>query len=224
MTDTAPRPSETYDAWAPIYDRTFGALVTRKRRRALADLHLQPGQRVLDLGIGTGEALETYPPGVEVVGVDLSAGMLGKARQRLDRDGRPADRHLVRANAQMPPFADHAFDHVVLTHVVSVVDRPVDVMRHAARLVRPGGTVLVVNHFLDPESPLSGVKKLLNPLCIRIGWRSDLTLADCLDGVPLRVEHASRSSPFDLWQTVRLKPAPTFSPSPSSPPTSTASP
>jgi len=208
MDKPTPRPSETYEAWAPIYDRTFGALAAGARRRAMTHLDLRSGQRVLDLGIGTGATLEDYPDDAWVVGVDLSQGMLDKAARRLCRGPGPGPRgrHLVRADAQLPPFADHQFDHVLLTHVISVVDDPAAVMQRVARLVKPDGSVLIVNHFRDPDSSLSGFKKFINPLCIRIGWRSDLTLADCLRDVPLSVEVSARASAFDLWRVVRLRP------------------
>ncbi|MEM9250788.1 MAG: methyltransferase domain-containing protein [Planctomycetota bacterium] len=208
MANTPPRPADAYDAWAPVYDRTFGALVEGARRRAIEKLDLRPGQRVLDLGIGTGAAMDAIPGDTRVVGVDLSASMLSKAARRLGSEPARTQRHLVQADAQLPPFGDGVFDHVLLTHVISVVDEPATVMRRVARMVKPTGSVLIVNHFRDPDSPLSGVKRLLNPLCVRIGWRSDLTLAECLDGAALAIDRVERRSPLSLWQAVRLRPIP----------------
>ncbi|MEM6334215.1 MAG: methyltransferase domain-containing protein [Planctomycetota bacterium] len=198
------RASDAYEAWAPVYDRTFGALSAGVRRRALERMGVKAGDRVLDLGVGTGTIFDAMEPGVRVVGLDLCAGMLRRAQQRrgVGRDGR----YVVRGDAGLPPFAEGVFDHVVLTHVVSVVDDPAAMMAWAARLVKPTGGVMVVNHFVEPGTWVGGVKRALNPLCVRVGWRSDLSLAECLEGVPLSVEYSMKVSPVGLWRIVMLRP------------------
>ncbi|MEO0587415.1 MAG: methyltransferase domain-containing protein [Planctomycetota bacterium] len=196
--------ADAYDAWAPVYDRTFGALASGVRRRAVERLGVKPVDRVLDLGVGTGAMLDALDPSVRVVGVDLCESMLSRAKRRagLSAEGR----YLVRADAELPPFVDGAFDHVVMTHVVSVVSDPTAVMRWAARLVKPTGGVMVVNHFVEPGTLVGGVKAAMNPLFVRVGWRTDLSLGECLRGVPLSVEYSVKVSPMGLWRIVMLRP------------------
>jgi len=197
------RTSRIYDIWSRCYDGTFGRLIHKRQLQAVAELGAEPGQWVLDLGIGTGTSLEAYPEGVRVVGADLSAGMLVKAQQRLRASGR-ADMHLVQADALNPPFAEQAFDHVIGTHTVSVVSDPPRLMQWVARLVKPGGRVVVLNHFQSEMKPVGWLEKVVNPLCTRIGWRSDLPLAECLNGSELKLSHQYKLHPADIWRIVVL--------------------
>ena len=194
-----------YDLWSRFYDHTFGALVHRRQLRALEALAPEPGTRVLDIGVGTGMTLAHYPDGVEVVGLDLSAGMLRKAVEKVREQGLTQCR-LVQADAMHPPFAEASFDHVMISHTVSVVSDPPRLMRWARRLVRPNGRVVVLNHFRSQVAPIGMLERLANPLCVKIGWRSDLSLEDCLDGVGLEVSERFKLRRADLWQIVVLHP------------------
>lgn len=192
-----------YDLWSRGYDRSFGTLVRKRQRRAVAELRAKPGQRVLDLGIGTGMTIDHYPQGVEVVGVDLSRGMLSKARAKLQSGEHPHVR-LVQGDALAPPFAERSFDHILITHVVSVVSDPRPVMAWATRLLRPGGRIVILNHFQSAHRPLALLERLFNPLFVKIGWRSDLALAELLEDCAMRLDYQFKLAAMDLWRIVVL--------------------
>ena len=138
-----PITKKTYDIWAYFYDHSFGALVKERQVRAVEQLHLKPGDKVLDIGVGTGMTLPHYPKNVQIYGLDLSEGMLAKAHVR--RVERNLDHvHLVRADAMLPPFAEASFDHVMITHTISVVSDPGKLIRWAQRLVKPGGSIVML--------------------------------------------------------------------------------
>ncbi len=196
---------KTYDAWAVIYDRTFGALVHRRQLRALDHVRPREGDRVLDLGVGTGMTLRHYPRNVTVVGLDLSPGMLAKAADK-KRDLDLAHCHLVNADAMLPPFADASFDHIVISHTISVVSEPARLLAWAARLVKPTGRIVVLNHFLSASPFLAWWEKVFNPLCVKIGWRSDLSLEECMGDCDLHVAYRFKISLFDFWQIAILTP------------------
>lgn len=191
-----------YDLWAFFYDATFGALVHRRQRRAMQELPAEPGQRVLDLGVGTGMTLPHYPEGVEAVGMDLSPGMLEKARRKCAEAQLP--HRLVQGDAMHPPFAKEVFDHVLVTHTVSVVSDPPRLMRGARRMVKPGGRVIVLNHFRSTHPVMGWLERKLNPLFVHIGWRSDLGLEELLEGLDLHFEYAFQLRSLDLWKIVVL--------------------
>lgn len=193
-----------YDVWSWFYDRTFGALVTRRQLRALEQLRAKPGDRVLDLGVGTGLTLRHYPQDVTVVGVDLSMGMLKKADLKR-RQHDLSHCHLIQADAMMPPFADESFDHVVITHVISVVSNPPRLLQLAQRLVKPGGRIVVLNHFQSTQPVVAWVEKVLNPIFLRIGWKSDLAMEDVLRGVDLKVEYCFKTALIDIWRILVLR-------------------
>ncbi len=196
-----------YDVWSGFYDHTFGALVHRRQARAIAELNIKPGDRVLDLGIGTGLSLTKYPTDAKVVGVDLSAGMLRKAQVRLDDDG-THDAELIQADAMHTPFADHSFDHIMVSHVISVVSDPNRLLEECKRIVKPGGKIVVLNHFQSPSPVVGFCERVLNPVFIKIGWRSDLTLQECVNGLGLHVLYHFKLSAVDFWQIVVLSPTP----------------
>lgn len=195
--------SRHYDLWSKIYDHTFGRLLVARQRRAIAELHLQPGDRVLDLGIGTGMTLQHYPRDIEVVGLDLSAGMLQQARQKI-RERSLNHVHLIQGDALSTPFADGSFDHILITHVITVVSDPLKLLNEAARLLKPGGRVVILNHFQSGHRAIAAVEKFINPLCVHLGWRSDLSLAEAVTGAPLSIRYQFKLAAMDLWQIVVL--------------------
>jgi len=194
-----------YDLWAKFYDYTFGALVRRRQRTALRQLRTRAGDRVLDLGVGTGITLQHYPRNVRVVGMDLSAGMLEKAADKVRKRGLNHCQ-LVQCDAMRPPFADHSFDHVMITHVISVVSDPTKLLYWARRMVKPGGRIVILNHFMSSHVLIAWFERVLNPMFVKIGWRSDLSLEECLQGdaADLHVQYRFKLSWIDFWQIVVL--------------------
>ena len=196
--------SKLYDLWSIFYDYTFGALVRRRQVRALQQLHLKAGDCVLDMGVGTGMTLQHYPKNVTVIGLDLSAGMLAKAAEKRDELGL-THCHLIRADAMLPPFADRSFDHVMITHTISVVSDPAKLIGWAERLVKPGGRIVLLNHFQSTNPFFAWFERTFNPMFVKIGWRSDLALEDVLRGAKnLCVEYRFKMRLVDIWQIVVL--------------------
>jgi phosphatidylethanolamine/phosphatidyl-N-methylethanolamine N-methyltransferase len=197
--------SRTYDLWSKFYDVTFHPLVRRRMHRAITELRLRPGDRVLDVGVGTGLSLESLPPNIYAVGVDISGGMLRQAGQKLERTGRDHV-HLVQADALLPPFVESSFDHVLISHVVSVVSDPVKLMRWVARMLKPNGRVVIVNHFRSTHRLMGWLETALNPVCKQLGWRTDLSLHDLVADGSLRLDYQFKLTPLDLWQIVVMSP------------------
>ncbi len=192
-----------YDVWSWFYDRTFGALVGKRQRRAVDQIRPKPGDRILDLGVGTGMTLRHYPKDVKVVGVDLSMGMLKKAARKRDHL-KMTHCDLIQCDAMMPPFADESFDHILITHVISVVSNPPLLLEWARRLVKPGGRIVVLNHFQSTKPVIAWFEKVLNPIFLKIGWKSDLPLEDVLRGCEMNVDYIFKISMMDIWRVIVL--------------------
>ncbi len=200
-----PATSKLYDLWAWFYDVTFGVLVHTRHIRAVKEIRAKPGDRILDLGVGTGMTLSDYPHDVTVVGMDLSAGMLAKARKKCE-ESKLDHIQLMLGDAMHPPFADATFDHILIAHTVSVVSQPNRLMQWAARMVKPGGTVVLLNHFRSTNRVMGWCEKVTNPFWVKVGWRSDLTLEECLEDVGLHIQYRYKTTKIDLWQIIVLSP------------------
>jgi len=190
-----------YDVQSVIYDATFGRLVRKRIARAIELMNIQDGERVLDLGIGTGASLSYYPLHANVVGVDLSVGMLDKCRDKISERGL-THAAVFQANALQLPFDDSAFDHVFISHVISVVSDPVVLMREAQRVAKPGKRIVIVNHFQSTNRVIGLVEKWVSPLCTKLGWRSDLSLQDIVRGTGIEPDYRFKLKAIDLWETV----------------------
>jgi len=193
-----------YDVQASFYDATFGKLTKKRVQRAVEHIMVRRGESVLDLGVGTGASLEFYPSDVRVVGVDLSPGMLREARQKMTELG-IQNIMLMQADALHLPFADDSFDHVLITHVITVVSDPVAVIRQAQRVCKLGGRIVVLNHFQSTNRFMSLLEKWASPFCTKLGWRSDLALADLVRDTGMEVDYRFKLSNIDLWETAVVR-------------------
>lgn len=190
-----------YNVWAHFYDMFWPAIVHRRTTRAIDQMHIRPDERVLDIGVGTGLALPSYPPYARVTGVDLSEGMLRRAKRRVQQDQMNWVK-LALANALQLPFENDSFDHVLLSHVVSVVSDPVKLIEETRRVTRPGGQIVIINHFRSSNRLIGLVEKWLCPLCQHLGWRSDLCLQELVAETGLEVDFRYKLDQVDLFQTV----------------------
>jgi len=190
-----------YNVWAYFYDWLWPTIVHRRTTRAMEQMHIRPGERVLDVGVGTGLGLPFYPAHANVVGIDLSEGMLRKARQRV-LNQYLSWVHLTLGNALELPFPDGLFDHVVLSHVVTVVSDPVKLLAETRRVTRPGGQIVIINHFRSSNRFIGLLEKWLCPLCQHLGWRSDLCLQELIQQTGMEVDFRYKLDSVDLFQIV----------------------
>jgi ubiquinone/menaquinone biosynthesis C-methylase UbiE len=169
-----------YRLWAPIYDALLGPIYAAGRRRTVAILAARPGERVLLPGVGTGADLPLLPEGTSAIAVDLSRAMLAHAQARLPLPGRTV--LLICGDAQALPLRDAVCDAGLLTLVVSVAPDGATCLREAARVVRPGGRIVIYDKFL-PDGAAPGLgRRLLNLLARRVGTDINRRLGDLLAG------------------------------------------
>lgn len=198
--------SRTYARWAPFYDRTFGSLTSAGRRRAVDHINVRGGE-VLELGVGTGLSLGGYAAPAMVTGIDFSHEMLDKARDKVAALGLRQVRALRHMDARQLDFADASFDTVAAMHVLSVVPEPERVMAEVARVLKPGGEVVIVNHFASDTGLLAAIERLSAPLHGALGWHSDFPLSRVLGQPTLHVAQKRSSPPFGMMTFLVLRKA-----------------
>ena len=164
--------AKAYARWAPIYDFVFGAIFERGRQAAVAAAE-RIGGRILEVGVGTGLSLPDYSSANRLVGVDLSVPMLRKAKARVAERRLGNVSGLAVMDAQHLAFAEAAFDVVVAQYVITAVPDPEATLDEFARVTRPGGEIVLVNH-LGAESGLRALgERSFAPLARRLGWHPE---------------------------------------------------
>jgi phosphatidylethanolamine/phosphatidyl-N-methylethanolamine N-methyltransferase len=190
-----------YAKLAAIYDFTFGPTLHPGRVQAIQRMAIDSGDRVLEVGVGTGINLSLYPREASVTGIDYSEEMLEKARERIARKGVRNARLLQMDGADLK-FEDGSFDIVYAPYVISVVPDPVKVACEMARVCRPGGRVIILNHFLSPNPLLSRLERWLSPATIHIGFKSDLDLPAFLAQANLQAATIEKVNIPRIWSLV----------------------
>jgi phosphatidylethanolamine/phosphatidyl-N-methylethanolamine N-methyltransferase len=163
---------KAYRRWAPVYDVVFGKVVEAGVKQAASRANAFSG-KLLEVGVGTGLALRYYGPQLKVTGIDLSTDMLKIARKRMKNSKHGNIEALLEMDATSLAFQDNHFDIVVASYVLTVVPNPAKVIHELARVTKPGGIVLIVNHF-SVESGLRGaIEKSLAKHAPKLGWRPE---------------------------------------------------
>jgi phosphatidylethanolamine/phosphatidyl-N-methylethanolamine N-methyltransferase len=196
---------EAYRRWAGIYDTAFGGISSKARLRAVSLVNRLPGQDVLEVGVGTGLALPHYNSDKCITGIDLSKEMLRKARERTRAETLTNVKALHEMDAEATSFEDASFDIAVGMFVASVVPNPKRLLVEMRRLVRPGGDILLVNHFAAAKGPRWWVERALAPASRALGWHPDFAM-DAIFGAEdlARIEIATVSR-FGIFTLVRLR-------------------
>lgn len=191
-----------YEFYAPIYDLIFDWIFAPGRITAIRHLALQPTDTILEVGIGTGLNLPLYPPACRLTGIDLSQEMLDKAVVRVQRLAMTSVALKV-MDATSMDFEDDEFDKAVATYTISAVPDPVAVLREMRRVVRPGGAIVILNHFRSRRRLTGWLEDLVAPVCTRLGWKSNLALDPLLEAVGLAPELVIKVNLFNGWRLVK---------------------
>jgi len=191
-----------YALYSPVYDLLFDWIFHPGRQAAVKLLGIQSGDRILEVGIGTGLNLPLYPPNCQLVGIDLSERMLEKARAKIEELGL-GNVTLKVMDAGATDFAANEFDRVLATYVISAVPDPVGVLREMRRVVKPDGTLVILNHFRSEQRVMGALEDVVAPLCTRLGWKSNLALEPLLREVGLSPDLIVKVNLFNGWRLIR---------------------
>ena len=193
--------ARVYEKLANVYDVIFGPTLHPGRLVAIERMAIKPGDRVLEVGVGTGINTSLYPTGCHVTGVDLSSSMLEKARERVAREGLKNVR-LMEMDAANMTFADEDFDIVYAPYLVSVVPDPVRVAQEMRRVCRKGGRIVILNHFRSPNPILSRAERAISPFTVHVGFKADLDLPAFLAQAELRPVSIEKVNIPRIWSLV----------------------
>jgi phosphatidylethanolamine/phosphatidyl-N-methylethanolamine N-methyltransferase len=190
-----------YEKLSKVYDLIYGPTLHPGRVTALERMGIRPDDRILEVGVGTGINTSMYPRNCHITGVDLSSSMLEKARERVAREGLRNVR-LLEMDAQNLTFADDSFDIVYAPYLVSVVPDPVQVAREMRRVCKPGGKIIILNHFRSANPVLSRLERAISPFTVHIGFKSDLDLPGFLAQAELKPISIEKVNVPKIWSLV----------------------
>jgi phosphatidylethanolamine/phosphatidyl-N-methylethanolamine N-methyltransferase len=195
-----------YRRWAPVYDHTFGRVAAEGRKHAVEVLNQGSGS-VLEVGVGTGLSLPAYKPSLEITGIDLSPEMLEKARERVAEEALENVAGLYEMDASQLTFADNSFDTVVAMFVMTVVPEPEKVMRELARTCKPGGEVMLVNHFSTDDGMRGWVERRMAPFGDKLGWRPVFDVDRVMVCPELQLFESLELRPWGIFTMMRFRKA-----------------
>jgi phosphatidylethanolamine/phosphatidyl-N-methylethanolamine N-methyltransferase len=193
---------KVYNRFSGVYDWVFGKIFQNGRELGPALLDLEPGMKLLEVGVGTGLSLQMLPRMVDVTGIDLSEKMLSQARERVEQLGL-RNIELLKMDATQLEFPDNSFDRVYAAYFISTVPDPVKVMRELKRVCKPGGYLVFLNHFQSTNPVLAAAERVISPICYHIGFRSDLNLKWLMQETGLEVESLEGIGTLGYWKALR---------------------
>jgi phosphatidylethanolamine/phosphatidyl-N-methylethanolamine N-methyltransferase len=199
---------KAYAHWAPVYDALCGPIFVNGRRAA-AQAARQAGGRILEIGVGTGLSFDDYDNTTEITGIDLSEPMIARARMRAASGRYPFVKGLAVMDAHELRYDDATFDCVVGQFVITLVADPERVLSECARVVRPGGQIILVNHLYSERGLLAGVERLLAQKARTFGLRPEFPFARLADWAAnhggAELIERRKVKPFGVYTLVRFR-------------------
>ena len=190
-----------YRRYAGFYDALFGPVLQPGRKAVIEALKCQPGERVLEVGVGTGLSLDLYPADVRVTGIDVSREMLDKARRRVAKRRLAHVEALLEMDAEAMSFAAASFDKIVAMYVLPVVPNPGRLLTELHRVCKPTGEIYLVNHVRSDNPVIGAVEKGLARFSDKLGFHPDFELRDVLNGHELvQIERVNL-----FWKVMQLR-------------------
>ena len=192
-----------YRRHAPYYDAVFGVLLGPGRVATVKLANTLTGKKVLEVGVGTGLSLPRYRKDIRITGIDISTEMLDIARKRVAEKRISNVDALYEMDAEQLDFQDNSFDTVIAMYVASVVPNPGKMLSEMQRVCRPGGDVLIVNHFAEDGGLRGAIERKMAPMSKKLGWRPDFELEPFLETGKLKVLSRTSAPPLSLFTILR---------------------
>lgn len=199
--------TKAYEKWAPIYDKFYHKLLQPSQKKAVGAA-MENGTRILEVGVGSGLALSYYPASAEVTGIDLSRPMLLKAREKIEQYGLDNVTGLAVMDACRLGFRDGTFDAVAGMFMITLVPDAEAALDEFARVLRPGGEIVLVNHIGAERGPMAKFEKMVAPLAKKLGWRAEFPIQRIRDWAIRRgfeVYDVDPHGPIKYFTLIRLK-------------------
>lgn len=195
-----------YSGLGPVYNFIYGKLLFNDgRRTAIQLLEIQDGHKVLEVGVGTGLTLPMYPAYSRVVGIDLSDSMLKKAEELIAEYQLGSHTEVRKMDATHLEFPDNHFDGVLGNLFISATSKPAEALLEMKRVCKPGGIIVLMNHFRSPNPVMGAVEKLIDPFTTNaVGFRAALEMEPLLKQVGLKAKDVRRVNLFGLWTAVSM--------------------
>ncbi|MCA0318281.1 MAG: class I SAM-dependent methyltransferase [Proteobacteria bacterium] len=197
-----------YARWAPIYDAVCGPVFEKGRRAATAAAKYV-GKRILEVGVGTGLSFQDYGPGYEIYGIDLSEPMIAKARERMATGAFPHVKEVSVMDAHDLTYPDGMFDCVVAQFVITLVERPERVLDECARVIRPGGEIILVNHLYSERGVAAAIERWFSKHAHTFGLRPEFPFQRLKDWADnhggAEVVDRSFVGPLGVYSLVRFR-------------------
>jgi phosphatidylethanolamine/phosphatidyl-N-methylethanolamine N-methyltransferase len=198
---------KAYARWAPVYDLVFGPLLDMGRRTA-TNAATRVGGRILNVGVGTGLELPYFDKSHEVIGVDISEPMLRKAQERVDREKLVNIKGLCVMDGANLSFADNSFDCVVAQFVITTVPQPEKTLDEFARVLKPGGEIVLVNHIGAERGLRASFERWFSQHARKLGWSPEFPFSRISDWAAknggVRLVERRTVPPFGVFTLMRF--------------------
>lgn len=196
----------TYDRYSTLYDLMFGVFFFPGRKKAISLIDRTIDTDILEVGVGTGASLKYYPKYVSITGIDISDKMLSICNRRIKKYSM-SNVCISNMDAENLDFNDNSFSHVMAMYIVSVCHNPSKLLEELMRVCKPGGQIIIVNHFSHVDSFVSKFEKALLPLSARLGFKPYFPIDDFLS-LPLfnqlEIVDRRRTGPLGYWTILKL--------------------